>query len=83
MNLYRIAQEANNDYDTYDSAVVVAVDEENAREMDPSGGVMDWTKIRHRSDWASQRDQVTVEYLGVADARYTEPCVVCASYHAG
>lgn len=36
MNLYIISQDINNDYDTYDSAVVCAEDEEDAREIHPS-----------------------------------------------
>lgn len=31
MNLYLISQDVNNDYDTYDSAVVAAESEEEAR----------------------------------------------------
>ena len=37
MKLYRIWQEVNNDYDTFDSAVVAAYDEEDARSINPIG----------------------------------------------
>ena len=33
MKLYRIWQEVNNDYDTFDSAVVAAYDEEDAKSI--------------------------------------------------
>ena len=36
MNIYLISQKENNDYDTYDSAVVVAPNEEVARRIHPS-----------------------------------------------
>ena len=36
MKLYLISQDVNNDYDTYDSAVVVAKSEQDAREIHPS-----------------------------------------------
>jgi hypothetical protein len=35
MNLYKISQDSNLDYDTYDSAVVCAENEEMARNMIP------------------------------------------------
>lgn len=39
MKLYRISQTVNSGYDTYDSAVVAAESEEDARHMQPSGAV--------------------------------------------
>lgn len=37
MKLYLISQEENNGYDTYDSAVVAAASEAEAKRIDPSG----------------------------------------------
>lgn len=37
MNLYKISQDVNNNYDTYDSAVVVAANLEDAKMIHPSG----------------------------------------------
>lgn len=37
MNLYLITQSENNNYDSFDFAVVAAPDEETARNMDPWG----------------------------------------------
>jgi inorganic pyrophosphatase/exopolyphosphatase len=37
MNIYLISQTENEDYDTYNSAVVYAPDEDTARNLHPSG----------------------------------------------
>ena len=39
MNLYLISQDVNNDYDTFDSAVVAAESEGDARTISPCGFV--------------------------------------------
>jgi hypothetical protein len=36
LNLYKIYQEVNTDYDSYDSAVVAAVSEDDAKKIHPS-----------------------------------------------
>jgi hypothetical protein len=40
MNIYLISQDKNSDYDTYDSAVVAAESEQDAREIHPSSFVI-------------------------------------------
>lgn len=91
MKIYLISQEVNDDYDTFDSAVVAAPDEETARDMDPgtfypeprSDGMMDWSKAEHPStSWAHSREQVNVEYIGEAKEG-TKQGVICASFNAG
>ena len=42
MLIFRIHQDLNNGYDTYDSAVVVACDEEHARSIHPMGQQIVW-----------------------------------------
>ena len=80
MNLYLIKQTTNQDYDTYDSAVVCAPDEETARNMDPCiGKPVDWNNPWN--SWCSSPDQVSVKLLGVADEKIQG--VVCASFNAG
>ena len=37
MNIYKVEQDVNNGYDTYDSFVVVAENEEIAKHTSPSG----------------------------------------------
>ncbi len=82
MNLYKISQTQNNDYDTYDSAIVCAESADQARLIGPCGQV--WTENRKRWDWCwcKHPDQVTVELIGVADPSIA-PGVVLASFNAG
>lgn len=81
MKLFLIAQGEEDGYDSYDSAVVAAPDEETARNTDPSTGKpVDWSSRRF-GDWASKPEHVTVRYLG--EAVDVEQGVVCASYNAG
>jgi len=91
MKLYLITQSANNGYDTYDSAVVAARTQEEARYTYPSeyytwqegqwryhnGVLRDWAP----TDWAHP-DDVTVTYLGTAK-RGTKAGVITASFNAG
>lgn len=81
MKLFLISQDQNNDYDTYDSAVVVAPDEETARNMDPSNGQpMDRWECWWNT-WCDDPNLVSVRYLGEAADGVTQG-VVCASFNA-
>ena len=73
--LYHISQAVNNGYDTYDSAVVAAPDEQTAQNMTPTD-----EKYRY-DDWAAPSD-VKVRLLGKA-AFKGEAHVICASFNAG
>jgi hypothetical protein len=81
MNLYLI--EAPKDYggwDTYDSAVVVAMDSDAARMIHPNGEK--WNgKCTSSYSWCPEED-VIVTYIGVTDT-FKEGSVICASYNAG
>jgi len=80
MNIYLISQGVNDDYDTYDSAVVVAENEQKAKMTRPDGR-KDWDgKARPYDDWCDASD-VSVELVGVAKNK--ENGVICASYNAG
>ncbi len=81
MNIYLISQCVNQDYDTYDSAVVVAKTEEDARDTSPRGGKVNWPGGNYGS-WASKREEVSVELLGEAKEDLREG-VICASFNAG
>lgn len=82
MKLYLISQDQNNDYDTYDSAVVAAPDEETAREINPSDGKPMGDRWGDRyCTWCKEPKYVSVRYLG--EAVDVEQGVVCASYNAG
>lgn len=77
MKLFLISQTENNDFETYDSAVVAAPDEETARNMDPATGkpVDKWGGIF--STWADGPECVIVKYLGETEV---DQGVICASY---
>ena len=88
MNLYLITQDQNHGYDTYDSAVVVAPDEETARRINPNsnnpkGCLMtddDWG--RPYSCWCNSPERVSVHLVG--KAKDGQPLgVVLASFNAG
>lgn len=84
MKLFLISQSENNKYDTYDSAVVAAPDEETARVSSPFDDelITDWNKRWIRSAWCSSIEHVRVQYLGEA-ADDIKQGVVCASFNAG
>ena len=76
LNLYLIYQDVNNDFDTYDSAVVAAESDDDARNIHPSGydnwGLSVWCKP----------DQVKVTLIGNAEDNMKRG-VICASFNAG
>ena len=86
MKLFLIAQEKNQDYDTYDSAVVCAPNEEKAKRTHPSTqGIEDWPKQSCMGTWVPfnhVEKYVKVTYLGEA-AEGVKEGVVCASFNAG
>lgn len=80
MNIYRISQDKNIDYDTYDSAVVVAKDEDEAAGIHPSGGEL---RQDPYSDWVPTKEYVTVELIGKATKEHKIKGVIVASFNAG
>lgn len=83
MRLYLISQKVNNDYDTYDSAIVAAPDEETARDINPSDGkVIDWGDDWFSGSWVHDRKDVAVKYIGEA-VEGTEQGLILASFNAG
>lgn len=94
MFLYLISQSTNNEYDTYDSAVVVAKNEYNAKRIHPSGNkeydhtVGKWVSKNaiipfFDDSWCDNLDDILVTYIGVASSGMNDGEVVCASYNAG
>lgn len=84
MKLWRISQDVNNGYGTYDSAVVAAEDEDGARKIHPStyeGGKW-WRRKESHGTWALSLDQVAVEFIGHAQDD-VKAGVICASFNAG
>lgn len=76
--LYRIFQNENSGYDTYDSAVVCAYSEEDARTIHPCGNS---ARTWGNGDWAAPRE-VNVKYLGEAHKSLKRGAIV-ASFNAG
>lgn len=85
MNLYLIRQEINNNYDTYDSAIVCAECRETAQKIHPGYGLeatqKDWND--QYGSWCSSPDQVSVELIGLAEPHVRPNSVILASFNAG
>lgn len=79
MKLWLISQTENDGYDTYDSAVVAAESEEDARSIHP--GRSEWGE-RHGDTWASKPENVKAELIGEAKPGLAAG-VWCASFNAG
>ena len=98
MNLYLISQDSNIGYDTFDSAVVVAETEDQARRVSPSN-FYEWsdehnswmfryndgtrTPEKHSHDWVSDLTKIEVSLLDTALPSLKAEEVVCASFNAG
>jgi len=81
MKLWRISQSKRNDWDTYDSAVVAAETEFEAKRIHPRGGELD-AEGTFGSSWVCDPKDVECEYLGESKDGL-ESGVICASFNAG
>jgi hypothetical protein len=85
MKIFLISQDTNNNYDTFDSAVVAAENEEIARAIDPATGELNNFKkddFFKYIPWCRSIDDVKAEYLGEA-VEGTKQGVILASFNAG
>ena len=83
MNLYLISQGFNSGWDTYDSAVVCADNERQARLIHPGKSADDdWHETGETSDWVVSPDDVKVIFIGVADVDIKKG-IVLSSFNAG
>ena len=80
MNIYLIEQNKNTDYDTYDSAIVTAETEEQARLTHPEGKPNWDGKDERYSTWCGA-EYVTVTLVGKSDVKTSG--VLLASFRAG
>ncbi len=82
--LYLIWQNEVIGYDTYDSAVVCAASEKEAKKVHPSIHEQDrwWENGRSMDNWAPFLEHINVVYLGEANEK-VDFGVVCASFNAG
>ena len=95
MNIYKLSQTINDDYETYDSCIVIAENEEEAIKIHPNGR-QNWDtrgrKLENSyfvyenfdiDDWVEIED-IKVELIGIADKSLdTEIKIICASFNAG
>ncbi len=94
MNIYLITQETNIGYDTFDSAVVIADNEEQASKVNPlsvtypkdnniSDTEEDGTFIKRSSSWARNAKDVKVKLLGSYLGEEKRAVAIVSSYNAG
>ena len=86
--LYLVKQNENNNWDTFDSFVVVASNAEIARQYHPVHDAYGdrypegrWGN--HHSSWCSHPNKATATYLGDYVGDKTEGYLVCCSFNAG
>lgn len=98
MNIYLLSQSVNTGYDTYDSCIVTAIDEEDARTIHPSQYNThfrdgNWYGTYEKggeylqnndSSWVDSKslNEIEVTLLGKADESLKRG-VICASFNAG
>jgi hypothetical protein len=79
--LYKIWQTERNDYDTYDSMVVAAYSEEEAKQIHPNRDYGGWSSYSRA--WASSPDDVRAQLIGLAFKGIQPDEIVLASFNAG
>lgn len=82
MKLYLLSQDAYNGYDTYDSCVVCAENESDAKTIRPDGFEFKESNNNCFSCWVDKLSQIQCEEIGVANKNQKRG-VVCASFNAG
>lgn len=82
MKIYLLTQNQNTGYDTYDSIIVMAESEEDAKTIGPNNDVFPPVKKDFYSAWADTIDGITCEEIGIAKEGETRG-VVLASFNAG
>ncbi len=97
MKIYLLSQDVVNGYDTYDSAIVIAENEDEARKIHPNklvthvindqwmGTCSDGEEYKNEPyDWVeySEIDKISVKYIGEA-SKEQQKGLVLASFNAG
>ena len=82
MKLYLLSQDDNNDYDTYDSIVVCAESEEDARTIAPNGELYVEEPNNIYTTWAFKASSISCEEIGIANENQQRG-VIIASFNAG
>ena len=78
MNIYLLTQDEEFGYDTYDSVVVAAKTEEDAKSIHPCT-ILGWDS---RGDWSKSPEGVEVKLIGKA-VEGTSAGVILSSFNAG
>ena len=81
--LWLVERIAGHDYDTFDSFVCTAYDEQEAKNLYPTGDDNDWVRYENRCTWpAKGSDLIVAKCIGVA-IEGSNAAVVLASYGGG
>ena len=89
MNIYKLSQSENRDYDTFYSMIVLAESEEAARQIHPEESYYNVQGNRAEmwadefSAWASKPSKVTVELVGRTLADDEVEGILLTSFNAG
>ena len=88
MNIYLISRTSGWGYDDYDSAVVIAESEEQARMIHPGNNIetfdnkhFEFRIFKELGGWEEKPEDVKVKLIGISEEKI--PQVVCASFNAG
>ena len=81
MKLYLLSQDDNHAYDTYDSCVVCAESEEDAKTITPDDKVF-IKPTSYYTNWARFEESISCKEIGVANENQVRG-VVLASFNAG
>lgn len=80
MNLYYLSQDDRTYWDTYDSCIVCAENEEEAKKIHPNGSIFDETE--KLKSWADSLETIGCTKIGIAENN-VDKGVVIASFNAG
>jgi hypothetical protein len=80
MNIYLLTQTQNTGYDTYDSVVVIAPSEEEAKTIHPEGQ-QQWGND-YISSWCQSPSDVTAKLVGTALPNASQG-IILSSFNAG
>ena len=85
MNLYLLTQTTNTGYDTYDSCIVAARSEQEAKTITPKNDTFDKNENGYsygNRGWCGSAEQVHCTKIGTA-IKGTQKGVILASFNAG
>lgn len=81
MKLYLLSQTERNGYDTFDSCIVCAENENDAKQISPMEGCKTFDEYKYHH-WASCAENVKCVQIGIAN-EWTKAGLILASFNAG